>query len=71
MSNMFITIKLIAAAMAGKLNEHFGIESQKGVTIIEYALLGALIAAALVGSISGLATTIGTKLTAIGTSIAG
>lgn len=71
MSNMFVTIKLIAAAMTGKLNERFGIESQKGVTIIEYALLGALIAAALVTTITTLSTNIGTKLGAIGTSIAG
>lgn len=58
MSNMFINFKLIAAAMTAKLNEHFGIKSQKGVTIIEYALLGSLIAAALVLSLQGLETDI-------------
>jgi pilus assembly protein Flp/PilA len=66
---MFIAIKSIAAAIAAKLNEHFGIESQKGVTIIEYALLGALIAAALVGSLTGLKNNITTLFTTIGTSL--
>jgi pilus assembly protein Flp/PilA len=66
---MFITIKLVAGAMLARPNGRSEIKSQKGVTIIEYALLGALIAAALVTSlttlkdnISGLFTTIGTAL---------
>ncbi|RXK80027.1 Flp family type IVb pilin [Chlorobaculum sp. 24CR] len=69
MSNMFVAIKLLAAAMSAKLSERFGIESQKGVTMIEYALVGALIAAALVssltvlkGNIAGLFTNIGNNL---------
>jgi pilus assembly protein Flp/PilA len=66
---MFITIKLVAAAMMARLSEHFGIESQKGVTIIEYALLGALIAAALVASLTGLKDNLITAFTTIGSSL--
>ena len=63
MSNSFMAIKLVAAAMLARLNEHVGIKSQKGVTIIEYALLGALIAAALIASIQGLQADISTLFT--------
>jgi pilus assembly protein Flp/PilA len=58
MSNIFVAIKLVSASLTAKLNEHFGVKSQKGVTIIEYALLGSLIAAALVLSLQGLETDI-------------
>lgn len=66
---MFIAIKLIAAAIAAKLNKHVDLKSQKGVTIIEYALLGALIAAALVLSLQGLKTDIASLFTTIGGSL--
>jgi pilus assembly protein Flp/PilA len=69
MSNIFVTFKLIAVAMTAKLSERFDIKSQKGVTIIEYALLGALIAAALVASLTTLKTNIATLFTTIGTAI--
>jgi len=69
MSNMFIAIKLVAAAMLAKLNERFEIKSQKGVTIIEYALLGALIAAALVTSLTTLKTSIAALFATIGGSL--
>lgn len=66
---MFIAIKLVAAAMMARLNDRFGIKSQKGVTIIEYALIGALIAAALVASISNLKGNIANIFNTIGSNI--
>jgi pilus assembly protein Flp/PilA len=67
MSNMFITIKLLAAAMMARLNEHFEIKSEKGVTIIEYALLAALIAVALVTAMTTLKNNIANPFTNIAT----
>ena len=58
MSNIFFTIKWALAALQATLNQRFGIKSQKGVTIIEYALLGALIAVALISSIGDLKTAV-------------
>lgn len=69
MSNIFITIKLVAAAMLARLSNHVDLKSQKGVTIIEYALLGALIAAALVGSLTVLKVDIAALFTKIGGSL--
>lgn len=69
MSNIFITIKLVAAAMLARLSNHVDLKSQKGVTIIEYALLGALIAAALVGSLTALKVDIAALFTTIGGSL--
>ena len=43
MSNIFVAIKLALVAMQARLNLRFGIDSQKGVTLIEYALIGVLI----------------------------
>lgn len=62
MSNLFIAIKLLAAAIAGKLNQHFGLESEKGVTMIEYALLAALISVIAITTITTIGTSINTKL---------
>jgi pilus assembly protein Flp/PilA len=58
MSNIFVSIKLAIAAMQAMLNQRFGIESQKGVTLIEYALIAALIAVAVITALQ----TIGTDL---------
>lgn len=63
MSNIFMAFKLVVATMLARLNKLVGTKSQKGVTIIEYALLGALIAAALIGSIQGLQGDISTLFT--------
>jgi pilus assembly protein Flp/PilA len=59
MSKIFATIRLLAATIMTGLTERVDIKSQKGVTIIEYALLAALIAIALVLSLQALATNIG------------
>lgn len=58
MSNIFIAIKLVAVAMMAKLNGRFGIESQKGVSLIEYALIGALIAVAAVAMLDNVGTSV-------------
>ena len=42
---------------------------EEGATMVEYALMVALIGAALVTVVSTLGTTIGTKFTAVGTNI--
>lgn len=51
MSNMFSAIQLAIKALQTKLSKIFAIESQKGLTIIEYAFLGLLIATALIASL--------------------
>ena len=58
MSNIFVAIKLVSVSIQAALCKHFGIKSQKGVTIIEYALLGALIAVALISYIGDLKTAV-------------
>ena len=42
---------------------------RRAVTMLEYGLIAALIAAVCVGAVSTLGTTISTKFTAIGTSL--
>ena len=49
------------------LNKFFSITSQKGVTMIEYALIAALVAVVAITAL----TLLGTNLTAIFTTIAG
>ncbi len=49
------------------LNKFFSVKSQKGVTMIEYALIAALVAVVAIGAI----TLIGTNLTTIFNTIAG
>lgn len=51
MSNLFLAIHLATEASRITLRKYFRIESQKGIHIMEYALLGVLIAIALIGSI--------------------
>lgn len=68
MTNIFIAIKLYVEAMMASLNERFEIKSQKGVTIIEYALLAALIGVALVVSLTTLKNNIANLFTNIATS---
>lgn len=69
MSNIFVAIKLVSASILATLGKHFDVKSQKGVTIIEYALLGALIAAFLVTSITTLRGDIATLFTTLASSI--
>lgn len=58
MSNIFMAIKLVSATIQAALYKYFGIKSQKGVTLIEYALIGALVAVALISSLGDLKTAI-------------
>ena len=46
-------------------------KSQSGVTMIEYALIAALVAIAAILALTGLGTDIAAKFTAIGSSISG
>jgi pilus assembly protein Flp/PilA len=71
MSNIFVSIKLAIAAMQAMLNQRFGIESQKGVTIIEYALIAALIAVAAIVAMQLVATDIIAIFNAIAADLAG
>jgi pilus assembly protein Flp/PilA len=69
MSNIFVSIKLAIAAIQATLNQRFGIESQKGVTLIEYALIATLIAIAVITAMQGVATALNTKFDAIATAL--
>ena len=51
MSNMILNIVLAIEALRTTLYKRVHIESQKGATIIEYAFLGFLIAAFLIGAL--------------------
>ncbi len=46
------------AVLSGFLQQYFGVKSQKGVTMIEYALIAALIAVAVIAVL----LTVGTNL---------
>ena len=54
MSNIFVAIKLAIAAIQATLNQRFSVESQKGVTIIEYALIAALIAVVAIAMLTNI-----------------
>ncbi|ACF11870.1 Flp/Fap pilin component [Chlorobaculum parvum NCIB 8327] len=58
MSTNFYAIKLFVEAL---LSKYFGVKSQKGVTMIEYALIAALIAVIAIATI----TTVGTNLNSV------
>jgi pilus assembly protein Flp/PilA len=67
MQNNLFFLKLYVEAMLNKLNS---VKSQKGVTMIEYALIAALIAVvaiagltAISGNLEGIFTTISNSLT--------
>ena len=49
------------------MNKIFSIKSQKGVTMIEYALIAALVAIVVIGAL----TLVGSSLTSIFTTISG
>ena len=69
MSNLFIAIKLIAATMAAKLNQRFDIKSEKGATMIEYALLAALISVVAIGTLTTICTGLNTKFGNVNTAL--
>lgn len=69
MSNIFISIKLLATVIAAKLNARFGIESQKGATMIEYALLAALISVVAITTLGNIGTNLDTQFHAVETAL--
>jgi pilus assembly protein Flp/PilA len=68
MQNNLFFLKLYVEAMLNKLNS---VKSQKGVTIIEYALIGALVAAVIVAAINILGPGINTAFTNIADTLTG
>jgi pilus assembly protein Flp/PilA len=64
MSNMFLAIKLAIETLRATLNNT---KSQKGVTMMEYALIAALIAVVAIGTL----TTLGSNVNAIFNNISG
>lgn len=70
MSNIFFTIKWALAALQATLNQRFGIKSQKGVTIIEYALVAALIAIAAITMVGNVGNAINDVFDNINTQLA-
>lgn len=67
MSTISFVIKKAIATTQVILNNNVTINSQKGVTIIEYAFLGILIAAVVVGSVQGIGEHVKEYLIAINT----
>jgi pilus assembly protein Flp/PilA len=68
MQNNLIFLKLYVEAMLNKINS---VRSQKGVTMIEYALIGALVAAVIVAAIALLGPGINTAFTNIAGTLTG
>jgi pilus assembly protein Flp/PilA len=58
MSNIFITIQLVAASMMARLNKRFDLKSQKGVSMMEYALIAALISVVAITTLAALGSNI-------------
>jgi pilus assembly protein Flp/PilA len=69
MLNIFVSIKLAIAAIQATLNQRFGVESQKGVTLIEYALIAALIAVAVITALRTVGTDLNTLFGDIATAL--
>lgn len=65
MSNIFIAIKLVAANIMASLSKRFGITSQKGATMIEYALIAALISVVALSTLTTIGTNVNTKFVSI------
>ena len=57
---IFIKSQIVYTLLAA-LSKFFSIKSQKGVTMIEYALIAALIAVVVIGAV----TLVGTNLTGV------
>ncbi|MBN1929459.1 MAG: Flp family type IVb pilin [Chlorobiaceae bacterium] len=57
MSSNLLAVKMVFEAF---LNKHFSVKSQKGVTMIEYALIAALIAVAAIAILPGLGDNLST-----------
>jgi pilus assembly protein Flp/PilA len=53
------------------LNKFFSVKSQKGVTMIEYALIAALVAVVVIGALTALGGNLTTIFTNISTAITG
>jgi pilus assembly protein Flp/PilA len=70
MSHMFITIKLVVASMMARLNQRFDVKSQKGVSMMEYALIAALISVVAITTLTTLGTNINNIFNNIATKIA-
>ena len=67
MSNIFVAIKLALVAMQARLNLRFGIDSQKGVTLIEYALIAVLISVVAIVTLGNIGTSVNTTFGNINT----
>jgi pilus assembly protein Flp/PilA len=69
MSNIFITIKLVAANIMASLSKRFGITSQKGATMIEYALIAALISVVAITTLTGIGSNLNVKFGSVNTAL--
>jgi pilus assembly protein Flp/PilA len=65
MSNIFIAIKLVAANIMASLSKRFGITSQKGATMIEYALIAALISVVALTTLGQIGANVNTQFIAV------
>jgi len=66
MSQNFYAIKLYVEAMFSK---YFGVKSQKGVTMIEYALIAALIAVIAIATITTVGSNLNNVFDSVGTAL--
>ena len=59
MSNIFVVVKMVSAAIQASLYKHFGvIKSQKGVSMMEYALIAALISVVAIASLQAVGSNV-------------
>ncbi len=69
MSTLFFAIKSACGAMHAILHEHFTcIKTQKGVTMVEYALIAALIAIVAFGTLTALGANMNAIFSTLATS---
>ena len=68
MSTIIFVVRTAITTLQVILKNNVTIKSQKGVTIIEYAFLGILIAAVVVGSVKTIGEQIATMVATVNTS---
>ena len=61
----------LEAALIAALGKFFSIRSQKGVTMIEYALIAALVAVVVIGALTALGGNLTTIFTNVSTALSG
>jgi pilus assembly protein Flp/PilA len=72
MSNIFVVVKMVSAAIQASLYKHFGIiKSQKGVSMMEYALIAALISVVAIAALQSVGSNVKNAFNNVSGQIAG